>query len=423
LNYLIYILIFTTFFAEYLLSAVGIRSKLFSILPEIISMITGVYLLIYFALKGTVQIQGRYLWLFLAVSLHFIIGLIGNQVQPLAIFSGLRNYLKYLPFYLLPMVYIQSNEQIERIVKILLGISLLQCPLALYQRFFQYTTQSGDLIAGTLGYAPHLTIFMTCTISLLISFYMKKRIGTNAFLVFLICVFLPTTINETKSTVIFLPCAILIPTLFEVRKESRMKILLIVIPIFIVFIFGFSYMYKVFYGRRAGIGEFFTSDKVSSYLYKGSEKDRVSGEEGSVGRIDSILLAYNEFSGNLFRMVWGVGIGNAVLPFSRKFEGKYTREYLRLGGKMTGIAHIMWETGLLGVVYGLLFLSFIFSDALILRKQDTIIGPIALGWLGVTIIMIMTLPYQNIIAKDALVYMFLFFSGHLSAMRNMIKKT
>jgi len=417
MQYLIYLLFFIVFIGEYIFPKIGIQHRALAILPEVISIICGVYVLLCIAFNKSMKVQWRYALLYIALLFHIAIGLIGNLVHPLAIISGMRMYLKFLPFYFLPMVYEISKEDIAKQFKFLLGIVILQLPLAVYQRFFEYgRLVTGDYIAGTLGTAPMLTIFLTAAISMFVASYLKDRIGIKELIILLIVAFVPIALNETKASVILLPVAILIPTIFGVKNKEKIRILATTIPLTIILVIGFNSIYKIVYTKRADMLDFYTSDKIANYMYKSPDPNKIEGKEGETGRIDAIILAYRSNADDYFRLFWGVGIGNAAVSFSKKFEGNYTEEYKRLGGKMTSVSHFIWEIGLLGIVLIICFLMLIFNDAMKLKDKKDIVGTIALSWLGVTCITLLIIAYQNIIAKDALVYTFVYYSGYLSAM-------
>ncbi len=417
MKYLVYLLFITVYIGEFAFKKIGLEIKLLSILPEMISIMVGVGVVLYFALYRKIKMQPRYLFFYVAFAVHISIGLIGNHVQPLAVLGGIRTYFKFLPFYFLPMIYDISDKEMRGHLIALLCMALLQFPLALYQRFVEYKgIATGDYIAGTLTSAPILTLFLVCTIAVLIGFYLKKRISTKTFILIAILLFLPTAINETKSTIILLPFAIMMPTIFGVRRESRIKIIAAVLPASILMIISFPYFYKVMYSGRMDVVQFYTTEKVIDYLYKGKEAEQVmGGSETEVHRVDSIIYAYEKNADDFFRLVWGVGIGNAAVSFSKKFQGDYTGEYVRLGGQKTGVAHFIWEIGLLGILYIVWFFLLTFMDALKLRKQNNLSGLISLGWLGVVIVLFIGIPYQNLITKNELMYPFCYLSGFLAA--------
>ena len=425
MKYAFYFLLIAVFICEYLYQKVGIEVKVFAILPEIISIVVGVCILLYFALFRKIKLRPSYLLFFLALALHVLIGVVGNQVQPLAVLNGLRVYFKFLPFYLLPMIYDIDDETIKRHLIAILAIALLlQFPLAIYQRVFEYArTYSGDLVAGTLTAAPVLTLFLVSTISVLVAFYIKKQISLKIFALFAFVLFLPTAINETKATVILLPLAVLMPTIFGLGKGVRLKVVAAIIPAMILMLAGFHFLYSIIYERRYSVIEFYTSDEVTNYLYVGKEASHVMGGiESEVGRMDSIIYAYQENSKDLFRLMWGVGIGNAAVAFSKKLRGEYVEEYVRLGGQKTGLSVAIWEIGFLGIGYIVWFLFLIFYDAMKLKDQNDLSGAVALGWLGVIAVIAVGMPYQNLITKNELMYPFFYFSGYLAAKRYALER-
>lgn len=425
MGYFVYLLFFVVYVGEYLFQKTGVTLKVLAILPEMISVAVGICVLLYFALYRKIKMRPSYFYFYVAFALHILIGVIGNQVQPLAVLAGLRAYLKFLPLYFLPMVYNMTDEKVKAHLLALIAIAVMQFPLAVYQRFVEYGhLATGDYVAGTLTAAPMLTLFLVCTISVLVAFYVKKRIGLNIFIILIFILFLPAAINETKATVILLPLAILFPVVFGARKDFRVKIIATVIPAAILMVISFNYLYKIMYSAQPDVVEFYTTEKVTEYLYTGAEPGQVSGENtDQVGRLDSILYAYEKNADDIFTMMWGVGIGNAAVSFSKKFEGEYADEYRRLGGKQTGLGHYIWEIGLLGLCHIIWFCFLIFRDALKLKEQEDLSGPIGLGWLGVLAILITSMPYQNMIAANELMYPFFYISGFIVAKRYIIERT
>ena len=420
MRWLIYTLFIVVFTVDFILKKTGLNIKILSILPEFLSLIAGAFVLLLFAINKHPKIRLRYWFFFFAFTLHIAIGIIGNHVQPLAVLAGMRTYLKFIPFFLLPLVCNLPGSQIRMQLAMLLFFGVIQLPLALYQRFFEYAHLfTGDYISGTLTAAPILTLYLIGTISVLLAFYLKKRMTTKTFIILIILLFIPTAINETKATVLLLPLALLIPTVYGADKEKRIKILMIVAPVSILLILGFNYAYQTFYtvGERKDAFSFFTSGQAEKYLYKGTQAGEMTGQsESEAGRIDAIIFACKENSKDFFKLVWGVGIGNAAIAFSPKFQGKYVSEYIRLGGRMNNIANFIWEIGILGIVHVIWFLLLIYLDSLRLIHSNDLVGALALGWVGVTAIIFVSLPYQMVITKNELIYPFSYFSGYLAAM-------
>ena len=299
-------------------------------------------------------------------------------------------------------------------------MALSQFPLVMYQKFVQYAgLRSGDFISGTFSAAPVLTIHLCCVSSVLMGFYLKGKIKAITLFMLLSLFVFPMMLNETKSTVILFPIALFLPILFVKKDWSKLKPLLITVVLFAFFIGTFNIAYSFFFSKRTGVLDFYLSGEVSEYLYKKADKDRMLGEESDMGRIDAIIFALTERENDL-HTIFGVGIGNASVSFSNKFEGEYTDEYQRLEGKKTAISHLLWEIGLLGVIVGFPLFYLIFSDAVRVKELDTISGALALGLIGVIGILVVALPYKNIIPHQTTNYLFLYLAGYTASKRIMM---
>ena len=85
-----------------------------------------------------------------------------------------------------------------------------------------------------------------------------------------------------------------------------------------------------------------------------------------------------------------------------------------------GISHFLWEIGLLGVIIGFPLFYLIFSDAVRVKELDTISGALALGLIGVIGILVLSLPYKNIIPHQTTNYLFLYLAGYTASKRIMM---
>jgi len=419
---LLYSFFISIFFVDYLVFKIGVGFRIITWVPEVFSILITIIVVIRAARYKTVALNKKYVLFFSAFVIHVIIGIIVNQVPAGAIIAGLRMYFRFVPLFLLPAVYDFSDQQIKKQLKFLLLLAVLQCPLAIFQRLVQFRhLGTGDVISGTFAAAPILSIYMISVIAVLMSFFLNEEIRPKFFLMILVVLFIPTAINETKATMILLPIALIIPVLFAPRPryKSKLKLMVTVWTLIAMFLVGFNFMYSQFYTKRSDVFEFYSSDQVQTYLYVGMEADNVSDDirESEVGRIDAIIYAITENSDDFFRLIWGVGIGNAAASFSKFLAGDYLEEYTRLGGKQNGLSHMLWEIGIIGVILVFFLFYLIFFDAKVIRNTVGTSGALALGWIGVLVVLAMSLFYQNIITKNVISYLFCYISGYVAAKR------
>lgn len=214
------------------------------------------------------------------------------------------------------------------------------------------------LFGGTLGQNTSgvLSVYLACAISLVVAFYLKGRIKPSMLLILIGLLFLPTTLNETKVSLLLIPFALISPALFLPGQMNKIKRILPVMAVCMVLMVIFVQVYDhiiVSHGRLT-LGEFVGRDIAKEYLYRG-EKLR---KEKGIGRFDSIELAVDQLlrTGNL---LLGVGIGNASPSFSDKLTGEYYKKYWQLQPGMTNLSYLLWEQGLVGVLLFIFFFGLV----------------------------------------------------------------
>src|SRR6185295_14013915 len=76
------------------------------------------------------EVEPRYLALFVLLILHLIAGMVVNDEPAGVVISGIRIYLKFMPFFVLPLLIPQTEKALKWQLLVLAGICLLQFPLA-----------------------------------------------------------------------------------------------------------------------------------------------------------------------------------------------------------------------------------------------------------------------------------------------------
>ena len=416
MNKLLYLLFLSVFFLDFFHFKLGIVPRSATWMPEILAILTCIIVVLRFGLKQKPSIHLKYIILIVLYSTIILIGIILNTTPPGSIIVGIRTYFKHLPFFLLPAVYDFSEEQFKKQLQFILPLLILQCPLAVYQRLFQYRgALTGDVITGTLDVSSALSITMICSIAIIFGLYLNKRIDFKFFFITACCLFLPTTLNETKGTLFLLPIALVLPAVFFQGKgrSAKIKSLFTMTLVGVLFISAFVPIYDHFIKPRWGYGllDFYQKEgRLEKYLYRGAE-----GRPGdSIARGDAIVLSYKDLSKDSLTLAFGLGMGNVMGSYFESFGGKHT-DKLRYGAEMLAVTNLFWELGLLGVTVYITFFVFLFRDALLLRKSNGIFGSFALGWSAVVVIISLSLVYKNIILYNLINFMFWYFSGIVAA--------
>jgi hypothetical protein len=415
MNKLIYLLFLSIFLLDHLAFKIGFLNRYVTWLPDIISILLALIISIRITTgygKNIPAVCSIFLVLFIS---NIIIGAVINFVPPGPIIAGTRTYLKFIPLFILPFVFSFSNQQIYTQLRFLLVLSIMQAPFALYQRLVLsrgYLT--GDLVRGTLPTSGILTTFLACAIAILMTFYLAKKISLKSFLFVFLLIFMPMTMNETKSTVLLLPLAVLLPIFFSSSGiKLKQFIPMIILGIFVGI--AFIFIYNHFSGAKYEIGEFFSSDtgKAEHYLFRGVELGVAGTEYGKIGRIDSILLAYQVLSENILTLLFGLGLGNVSESFSPALSGQYAEAYSSFNVKFTQVTLILWELGIFGVLLYFALISMTFKYSRRLSKYDSFPGIISSGWSVVCVIMAISLLYKPVLNTNVLGYLFWYFSGYV----------
>lgn len=425
MNKLMYLMFSAIFVLDW---NIDIFPRVFTWAPEMISGLVAVIVITKIATTRRLAIQPKFLLFFTMLSLLVVAGLVANMVQPGAIFAGIRNYAKHIPIFLLPAVYDFSDKEIKNQLSFLLILTLFQVPLAIFQRVEQFTKGivSGDAIGGTLGNSKTLSITLLCSITIMFAFYLKGRIGFKRFLVAGLLLFIPSTINETAGTLFLIPLGFLAPVLFADLGKSRMRYMIATIVGGSLFLVIFIGIYNLYFGSRWGgsITNLLTTNLATTYESRETVQEDVkqlgpSIGKQRVGRFAAVELAVHTlWRQDPVKALIGVGIGNASKSFSRTLQGGYYDKYKSFGIEVNTLSRLLWEVGFLGTGLFLLFFYLVFQEARVLCVREDIAGGIALGWIGVLAILLVSTVYINMITPNVIAYLFAYISGYVSAKRS-----
>ncbi|MEW6233117.1 MAG: hypothetical protein AB1566_12495 [Chloroflexota bacterium] len=362
-------------------------------------------------IKQRHPLPGRYILLLALLAVEVITGWLLNVVPSQSIFVGIRVYFKYIPLFLLPFAYRFSEVEIKKQLFLIGAFAILQLPISVYQRLVQFKGfMSGDVVSGTLTISSFLSIFLVSVISVLYGLYLKKQLNLLSFLVMTSICFLPTTINETKGTLFLLPLGLLVVNFVSGVKTAAVKRFLL-LPCLIVIMLGlFIPVYDHFIRSRWGYGilDFFTMEgRVEHYFFRGAS-GQLSSEK--LGRIDSMVLAYNELSKDPFQLLFGLGAGNVTVPAFADFAGENV-SFLSAGARMTTFTNCFWEIGLVGFGLYLAMMTTVLRDTRRAGQGQGLASGLAAGWCGVVAVMMLSLVYKNTLHHTFTLNMFWYLSG------------
>ena len=173
--------------------------------------------------------------------------------------------------------------------------------------------------------------------------------------------FIPTTINETKGTLVLLPIAVMIPIWATRKQDSSRKPILPILLVAGVMFGGFVTIYDSFHGDRyekvgGSVLDFFTSERLIRYVAPRTS-EMVEEKEGKpLGRVDKLLIPIGILSKDPVQLFVGVGIGNVTRSPIKALSSEEYAEYIGISGMVIGA--ILWEFGIIGVILTFVIIVF-----------------------------------------------------------------
>jgi uncharacterized membrane protein YoaK (UPF0700 family) len=221
----------------------------------------------------------------------------------------------------------------------------------------------------------------------------------------------PTTINETKITIVLLPLVMLIPALFMPRGRRSFRKLVPVLVTGGVAAMSFLAVYAYFAQFERGgmrLEDFFQDKKaLELYLYNKADKQRAT----DLGRFDTLVFAMRRLEEDPLVFGFGVGAGNASQTSMKQFQGQYSKYYRAYGVGYTQVGYWLWELGFAGLLAYLFVFFAAFRDAVFLARSESPLSAVGQTWATILVVLAIALGYASIFAIDILLYPFWFYTG------------
>jgi hypothetical protein len=420
MQFLVLALVLASTLASYLVE-LHVAPAPVKFLPEVLSLLATLCVLALGARERFRLVAAHYWLVFAAGAGVILAGVLANAVSPGTFIGGLRYCIRALPLFFVPAVWDFREDQVRTQLRLILGIALLQLPISLYQRHL-VTEQghwSGDSVYGTLMISSAMSIFLIAAMCVAAGLAVRGRLSKLGFLVVFAALVVPTTINETKSTVLLLPIGLLATLLVGAPAGKRLRVGGSALALFALF----AALYIPVYDYYASLNnpypytvEAFFSNRSTVQDYVDQQTDLGSRREA--GRWDSLEVPLEAFASDPVRLMFGVGLGNgSPSALGPSFTGQYYVLFGRYTIETSAAAFIV-EMGVLGLALALTLYLLILRDALVVAREDqSLIGALAVGWIGVTLVMVFATFYKAVHLFDSLTFIYSYLSGLVAAQR------
>ncbi|MEP6546183.1 MAG: hypothetical protein ABJD53_01855 [Gammaproteobacteria bacterium] len=421
MQFVLYFTICTVMLNDFIVKTLDLPTPL-HFLPELLSVVIVLYVVVSGTRDRFRLVAPKYWFAFAVFSVFIISGVINSAPGAGPMLSGMRFYLRAVPLFFLASVLPQSEAQLMRQLKLLLALSLLQIPVAAYQRWIVLSQgrYSGDDVRGTLMDSGILSIFLICVVLVLTGLLLKGRIGRLRFAILFFLMLFPTIINETKGTLVMLPAGLMVALVMGAGPGKRLRYAGFALVGLVAFAAVFIPIYNMMevhnpYKSEQDITNFFTNEKqLDRYM---SSNVAGVGTSKDVRRGDALGVPLQFLSKDPAQLAFGLGLGS-VSPsnFGKNFEGSYFMLFKKF--LITSVTFFIIEFGLLGLVMVGVLTGLVFMDTLWVSRNDVgLTGAMAAGWTGVVATMVIGLLYTILHEFTSVTYLYWYFSGVICARR------
>lgn len=295
-----------------------------------------------------IQFKFFNIWL-VVLLLVVIIGVVVNYVPIKLVLWGGRNTFRGLIFFISCIIFFK-NDDVYKVLNTFVKFQILNTILACYQFFILGLKQ--DRLGGIFGHGNGnaLCIFSSiiCCYTLLV--YLNKNEKLKETLFCFISSIIMAALAEEK--LLFIELAIVVILAILLSRRSFKKGL--IIPLFIaIFFLGFN-IFEIYFPEA--VDTLLSLDLIEDYLTSSWEDSYFIPRLGSFS-----FIAKNLFNNNLFKMLFGIGMGNADTSSFTFLQSDFYSQYGYMNYRWIFSQWTIVETGILGfLLFIILFISIIF---------------------------------------------------------------
>lgn len=351
-----------------------------------------------FAMPG-----GRWLLVFVACGLA---GAIVAGQHPVSAVLGFRSQLTFVPLALAPYGLAYDKNQLKRLLGLILTLSLLQVPVAVFQFVFLRQGSSGDVVGGTLGVYSSgvLTVLMIAIATVFVGLLLYVHNNRARIALALVVCMIPPALNETK--VFFVAAPVILSAMFLPRIRRNAFGALIVVILLISSLTMVVQSYQSLYG-----GTFAGRNVVDALVLQ--ETGEQMAEGGVMKRLPSVVFAFSEVTRDIGTTLFGHGAGSLTRSDVVGRQGPLLELYGAALRNTVWLTRLVLEYGLVGFLafFALLVAVFGAGRRVEQTSQEPLWQAFGVGLQGVVITMALLSVYTGTFTTDALACVFWAFGG------------
>jgi hypothetical protein len=311
-------------------------------------------------LLGGVKGIPSFIWLFFIFMLFTIIATVLTWSSLTEFLTGYKRYFQmYGLMFALALLDFNADDH-RRWLKLMFYIALLQLPFCLYQYFvlapvFTSAALKNDAVQGTMGggldiasQAGDMPILLITAAAFVVARHQAKLVSTPATFFLSIALLFPLILGESKIVVILLPL-----TWFILMRKNFAKIpvrffLQILGVLLLTSIFAFAYLSLSHKGNISKSLEGALSYNMGTEGYGDYRLNRTT--------VLSFWWENQSWNDPLSALI-GNGLGSTYFNPTSFVQGHLGIKYNGWGIALTSASIMLWEIGLLGLLFFLCILS------------------------------------------------------------------
>jgi len=339
--------------------------------------------------------------------LLFLMSTILNGIDPKQLLVAVKVWLLLAGvFAYLAMVYLESKVVFSW-MKTIFGIALIQMIPVIYQSFFVKaklsalgaSTSSADTVVGTFGGSPTsggmtgaLALFLVLNVMMLLSFSRYAVIKKN-FLLYFVLLVMPMFFIEVKALFIYFPVALFVLYKDLLVKNPMRFLRISFMGIIAMLVMLFAYQAYHWSNKSGDMSQ--NIMKMFAYSFQ-SEVGRMKEEEGVMTRVEVLTFWWDRQSA-IDPVPILFGHGPSASKTGGLEKGEIAKKYVPKDIDRTGIALILWDFGILGllVICWLFFRLYRLAGRLVDIFHDVRLKAMAHGLQSIVPLFFLSILYRN----------------------------
>lgn len=297
-----------------------------------------------------------FIWLAILFALFALVSTVLQLHSFSELFGGFKRYFQGFGLMLVLATMPWAKLDFDRWLKAIFVIALLQLPFALFERFVLVPLRGGiemaggeatDVVAGTMGAnlqggSPNsiMVFFVLMAFAFVVARWKEKLITTGKTCLLSVLLLLPLALGETKIVIVLLPMIAVLLFMKDIQHEPSKFIPVLILLLVLTFGLAYMYVYIMLESTFVEATEGILKYNIQEVGYGNLFLNRTTVLTFWAGLHDW----YNPIT-----FLFGHGLGSS---YGAGFDaGHMAQLYPKYGINLTTISTLLWDLGVVGLMF------------------------------------------------------------------------